>query len=105
MLISITARCGGMYRDPKGQLHWQSITMLTDDTAHDHHAVNTFTRRAAMGSQWQHPVPRALRMETNFQTQIMDLSFGLAGCRRVGCFSIERYVDMPSRVLSGRLYV
>ncbi|GFO48447.1 hypothetical protein PoB_007495200, partial [Plakobranchus ocellatus] len=33
-------------RDPEGQLHRHSIMMLADDTGHDHHAVNTSTRRA-----------------------------------------------------------
>ncbi|GFO42724.1 hypothetical protein PoB_006922900 [Plakobranchus ocellatus] len=35
--------------------------------------------RKVIESQWQHSVPRSLRMETNFQTNIKDLPFELDG--------------------------
>ncbi|GFO07222.1 hypothetical protein PoB_003372700 [Plakobranchus ocellatus] len=47
---------------------------LSDNTAHDDHAAQSdqllamFVTSEAMESQWQHSVPRSLRMETNFQT-------------------------------------
>ncbi|GFN85703.1 hypothetical protein PoB_001220900 [Plakobranchus ocellatus] len=48
--------------------------MLSDNTAHDHHAVQShqllavFVTSEVMESQWQDTVSRSLRMETNFQT-------------------------------------
>ncbi|GFN94065.1 hypothetical protein PoB_002057100 [Plakobranchus ocellatus] len=38
-------------------------------------AWKTQTERDTKRSQWQHSVPRALRTETNFQTNVVDLSF------------------------------
>ncbi|GFN91583.1 hypothetical protein PoB_001808900 [Plakobranchus ocellatus] len=84
-LISITVHSLVAFdRDPKGQLHRHSIAVLTDDTAqdtaHDHHALEPSSPCKvyhcgqlqmdvqAVGSQWQHSVPRALRTETNLQT-------------------------------------